>query len=122
MAFITVVDCLDIPCLLEKIHLREHLELARALMATLKNSSACRVCFLKLWLEEIGSDPCYRRAFGCLADGNVGGRYKNGPRGSYEGARIKWGVTSMHPTAFGEMLPSATHAIPFSETRSGNLK
>ena len=112
MAFITVVDCLDIPCLLEKIHLRE-INLLH---------SACRVCFLKLSLQEIGSDPCYRRAFGCLADGNVGGRYKNGPRGSYEGARMKWGVTSMHPKALGELLPSATRAIPFFETRQGNLK
>ena len=75
---LTVVASLDIPCLLEKLHLQEHLELARALMAALNDSSASRVCFLKIQLEEIGCDPCYRIAFGCLADGSVGGRYEIG--------------------------------------------
>ena len=75
---LTVVDCLGIPCLLEKLHLQEHLELARALMAALNDSSASRACFLKIRLEEIGCDPCYRIAFGCLADGSVDGCYKIG--------------------------------------------
>ena len=77
-----MVDCLDIPCLLEKNTPAGTSRASPGPNGYIKDSSACRVCFLKLRLEEIGSDPCYRRAFGCLADGNVGGRYKNGPRGS----------------------------------------
>ena len=71
-------------------------------MAALNDGSASCACFLKIWLEEIGYDPCYRIAFGCLADGSVDGRYKIGAVVLLMGPRISWGVTSMQPTAIGK--------------------